>query len=103
MNSVKRKIQSARNRGVYVFKMPAHLHRVRVAVERATHGRYTTRQAEVQEKAWAVYVEGEWYPRIGLSKREAANLAYAISVSKNVELEVTFSAIKPYCHTGERK
>lgn len=90
MSRLKNKIQTARNRGVYVFKLPAHLVRVRRAVEAETKGRMTTRSVSMKRDEWAVYVEGEWSPRIGLSKREAVNLAYAISLSKKVEIEVTY-------------
>lgn len=90
MSKLQQKIQAARRKGVYVFKLPAHLNKVRKAVENETFGRMTTREVIVNQKEWAVYVEGEWCPRIGLTKREAVNLAYEISVSKNVEITVTF-------------
>ena len=38
----------------------------------------------------SVYVDEEWAPRGYMTKREAINLAYAISISKNIKLEVSF-------------
>ena len=41
-------------------------------------------------KPWMVYVDGAWLPSEFMTKREAIHLAYALSISKKVELEVTF-------------
>lgn len=60
------KIQFARERGVYVFRVK-------------------------NSNDWTVYVQDEWTPRGIMSKRAAKNLAYAISVSRKVDLEVTFN------------
>lgn len=98
MSKLKQKIQSARARGVYVFKLPSHVNRVRNLIERETRGRMSTRKSLINQKEWAVYVEGEFYPRINLTKREAANLAYAISISKKIEIEIsgTFRALEVF-------
>ena len=85
MSKLKQKIQKARDRGVYVFKWSSYVDRQ----PEDTYWAGDVDNASLQ-KDWAIYVEGEWYPRVGLTKREAANLAYAISISKAVELEVTF-------------
>lgn len=65
MSRIKRKIQKAREKGCYVGKA-----------------------WWVVDEPWYVYVEGEWGERGYFTKREAINLAYAIS--KKIELEVTF-------------
>ena len=69
MSKTKRRINQAARRNVYAF--------------RAAHGR----------DGWDVYAEGEGPlgPRgLILTRREAANLAYAIAVSKRQKLVVTF-------------
>ena len=40
---------------------------------------------------WMVYIDGEWTPRGFMTKREAINLAYAISISKKIEVRVIVS------------
>lgn len=100
MSKVNRKIQRARERGVYVFhwnkfmgtcgwivspygkkyhEQRAHLHITQLTLDnpRGT-GQY------------AIYVEGEVYPMTGLTKRQAANLAFAIS-AKKPQLTVTIN------------
>jgi hypothetical protein len=67
MSKLKQKIQKARNKGCYAYR--AHW---------------------VDDKPWCVYIEGEFGPRGYMTRRQAVNLAYAISVSKQHELEVTF-------------
>jgi hypothetical protein len=67
LSRLKQKTQRAREKGCWVF-----------------------REHWAEGKPWAVYVEGEWEPRYDLTHREAVNLAYAISISKKIELEVTF-------------
>lgn len=67
MSKIKRKIQACRERGCYVG-----------------------RAWWVDDKPWYIYIEGEWTTRGYFTKRQAVNLAYAISVSKKLELEVTF-------------
>jgi hypothetical protein len=68
MSKLKQKIQRAREKGCYAFR--AHW---------CEPG-----------NPWCVYVEGEWAPRGYMTKRQAVNLAYAISISKDSYLEVTF-------------
>ena len=67
MNIIQVKKQRSVERGVYVFKWPH----------------------EVGKRKWCVFAEGEFYPRTGLTRREAVNLAYAISISKTVEITIT--------------
>lgn len=83
MSKLSLKIQKARSRGVHVFKWSGY-------VERQPKDAVWAGDVDNTklEKDWAIYVEGEWYPRVGLTKREAANLAYAISISKKLKLEV---------------
>ena len=59
------KIQKAASKGCYVIKIP-------------------------NSKDWTIYVEGEFSTRHPMSKRQAKNLAYAISISKQLKLVVTF-------------
>lgn len=84
MSKVQRKIQFARDRGVYVFRWPAFY-------ERAKRGIFTYRLRKFGESfgEWAVYSDGEWSPRVGFSKREAANLAYAIAIARKYRFKVT--------------
>lgn len=84
MSKLKQKIQKARERKVYVFRWSSYAGRQ----PEDTYWAGDAGNGKLQ-KDWAIYAEGEWYPRVGLTKREAANLAYAISVSKKVKLEVT--------------
>lgn len=67
MSKLKQKIQRARSKGCYVG-----------------------RAWWVDGKPWFVYVEGEFGPRGYMTRRDAVNLAYAISISEEIELEVTF-------------
>jgi hypothetical protein len=69
-SKTQRKIQFARERQVFVFRLPRDWW-------------------ESSKKSWGVYAEGEWSPRGPMTRRAAKNLAYAISVSKKVELIVT--------------
>lgn len=70
VSRVQQKIQSARERDVWVFRMP--------------------RDWWVSSKvSWGVYASGEFTPRGPMTRRAAKNLAYAISVAKKVELIVT--------------
>lgn len=66
MSKLKVKRQRAARNGCWVFK--AHW---------------------VDGNPWCVYVDGEWCPRGYMTKREAINLAYAISISKKIELIIT--------------
>lgn len=66
MNKIQVKRKRAASRGVYSFPWPD----------------------ETGKRKWCVYAEGEFYPRCGFTKREAANLAYAISIAQNVELTI---------------
>lgn len=95
MGKLQQKIQAARRRGVYVFKLPASVKRSRKAAALAASlvagSVYAENNKTLPVKGWAVFVEGEWYPRMNLTKREAVNLAYAISISKKVEIKVTFN------------
>ena len=59
------KVQKEASRGCYVFKIN-------------------------NTRDWTVYIEGEFSPRGPMTKRQAKNLAYAISVSKQIKLIVTF-------------
>lgn len=52
----------------------------------AAKGCYAFKANFVDDKPWCVYIEGEWSPRGYMTKREAINLAYAISVAKKVKL-----------------
>lgn len=72
MSYLKRKIAKAASKGCLVINW----------------AKFTGRQQERGD--YAVLVLTEWYPRIGFSKREAANLAYSISISKRQKLEVTY-------------
>lgn len=83
MSEVQRKIQFARKRGVFVFRWPAFY-------KQAWDGVYIYRRAFNREEKgpWAVYVDGEWAPRVGYTKRDAVNLAYAIAVSKKFKIKV---------------
>lgn len=56
----------------------------------ASKGCYAFKAHFVDYKPWCVYVEGEFGPRGYMTKREAINLAYAISLSKKVRLVVSF-------------
>lgn len=67
MNKIQVKRKRAVARGVYAFPWPG----------------------ETGKRKWGVYVEGEFYPRCGFTKREAVNLAYAISISENVDLAIS--------------
>lgn len=67
MSKLKQKIQKARSKGCYAYR--AHW---------------------VDGKPWCVYVESEFGPRGYMTRRDAVNLAYAISISKDSYLEVTF-------------
>lgn len=102
MSNLQRKMQYAREKGVYVFKLPAHIRRVRRAVEEETSGRMTTRMVKITDtKEWAVYVEGEWSPRISLTKREAVALAYSLSNAPKPKLEI--NVYQYYAHKGAMK
>lgn len=65
MNKLNTKRQKAASKGCYAFK--AHF---------------------VDDKPWCVYVDGEFGPRGYMTKRQAIHLAYAISVSKKLKLEI---------------
>lgn len=95
MAKLQQKIQAARRKGVYVFRLPASVQRARKAAVMAAHlvagSEFAENNKDLPAKGWAVYVEGEWYPRMNLTKREAVNLAYAISISKKVEIKVTYT------------
>lgn len=67
MSKLQQKIQKARSKGCHAY--------------RAHWG---------DTKPWCVYVEGEFAPRGYMTRRDAVNLAYAISISKKHKLEVTF-------------
>jgi hypothetical protein len=85
VSKLKRKVQFARERGVHVFRWSSYAGRQpedTVWAGDVGNGKL--------QKDWAIYAEGEWYPRVGLTKREAVNLAYAISIAKKLKLEVTF-------------
>jgi len=86
MSKLSQKIAKAHKRGVHVFKWPAY-------VGRQPDGTVWAGDIDNEQltgkKVWAVYAEGEWYPRVGFTKREAANVAYATSISKKIKLEVT--------------
>ena len=56
----------------------------------ANKGCWAFRAWWVGGNTWCVGVAGELTPRGYMTKREAINLAYAISISKSVKLEVTF-------------
>lgn len=69
-SKMQQRIQHARDREVFVFRVPPEL-RVNNRI------------------SWTVYVNGEWSYRGCMTKREAKNLAYAISISKKTVLTVT--------------
>jgi hypothetical protein len=71
MSKTQRKIQFARERNVWVFRLPRDLWKT-------------------SKESWGVYVETEWEPRGPMTRRAAKNLAYAISISKKHKLEVKF-------------
>lgn len=71
MSKVQQRIQHARERGCFVFRLPRE-------------------QWVTNRISWTVYVDGEHSPRGPMTRRTAKNLAYAISVSKHLKLEVTF-------------
>lgn len=86
MSKLQQKIQRARSKGVYVFKWPSYKER-----RRAGDTTWVEDGIDLSNgRIWAVYAEGEFYPRVGFTKREAVNLAYAISIAKQVEIEVTY-------------
>ena len=70
MSKVQRKIQFARKRHVWVFRLPPDLRKS-------------------SKVSWGVYVESEWDPRGPMTKREAKNLAYSISIAKKLVLTCT--------------
>lgn len=70
VSRVQQKIQKARERDVFVFRLPRD-------------------HWESNRLSWGLYAEGEWSFRGPMSHRAAKNLAYAISISKKVELVVT--------------
>jgi beta-xylosidase len=57
----------------------------------ASKGCWAFKAHWVDGNPWCVYVDGEWAPRGYMTKREAINLAYAISISKKVEVKVVVS------------
>lgn len=99
MSRVQQKIQSARERGVYVFHWAKFVDTGGWII--SVHGKkYHKQRSHVYVSQltvdnpegtgqYAVYVEGEAYPRTGMTKRQAANLAYAISVAKSPQLTIT--------------
>ena len=99
MSKVSQKIQRARERGVYVFHWVKFVDTGGWII--SVHGKkyhkqrshvYVTQLTVANPEGtgqYAVYVEGEDYPRTGLTKRQAVNLAYAISVAKSPQLTIT--------------
>lgn len=56
----------------------------------ASKGCFAFKAHFVDDKPWCVYIDGEYGPRGYMTKREAINLAYAISIFKHSELPLTF-------------
>lgn len=69
-SKMQQRIQHARDRDVWVFKLPRQLWKSR-------------------RECYSVYAEGAWTHSTPMTHRQAKNLAYSISIAKKVTLEVT--------------
>lgn len=74
-SKMQQRIQHARDKGCYVYRFPPEHRRS-------------------NRISWGVFVDDEWDFRGPMTKREAKNLAYAISISKHIKLEVSFDGYK---------
>lgn len=88
MSQMQRKIQFARERGAYVFRMSEFF--AKWQNHRKPHiFTYTLRDNKINRGEWAVYVDGWWSPEAGLTKREAVNLAYAAAIARRPKVVFT--------------